>query len=292
MKKTIIIIIVSIVLCLIVGALAYLTYNLQEQKAQNEAMKELAELEKKEMENEYQTFTKQYSELKTSINNDSLIRQLTAEQEKSARLLEELKQVKSTDAKEITRLKKELSTMRAVLRSYVMEIDSLNRLNQNLTRENTIIKDQYQQATKQIEGLSSEKKSLSEKVAIAAQLDVTNIRLSAKNERDKDTRDISKCRIMQVSFTINKNVTASNGTKTVYIRISSPTGAVLGDAGTFSYENKMLQYTMKKVVEYGGQQLNVSAYWNVNQTLMEGNYVVSIFIDNQMVGSTNCVFKR
>jgi septal ring factor EnvC (AmiA/AmiB activator) len=89
------------------------------------------------MENEYQQFANQYSEMKTQITNDSIVAQLTAEQEKTERLLKELQDTKSSDAREIARLKKELATVRAVLRSYVIEIDSLNRLNQNLTAENT-----------------------------------------------------------------------------------------------------------------------------------------------------------
>lgn len=78
--------------------------------------------------------------MKTQINNDSIVAQLTQEQERTQRLLKELKETKSSDAKEIARLKKELATVRAVLRSYVFQIDSLNRLNQNLTAENTRIK--------------------------------------------------------------------------------------------------------------------------------------------------------
>lgn len=69
-------------------------------------MQELAELDKKEMENEYQMFADQYSELKTQINNDSIIEQLTQEQLKTEKLLEELKNVKASDAREIARLKK------------------------------------------------------------------------------------------------------------------------------------------------------------------------------------------
>lgn len=122
----------------------------------------LAEMDKKEMENEYQQFANQYSEMKTQISNDSIVAQLTAEQQKTEQLLTELKNVKSTDAREIARLKKELATVRAVLRSYVLEIDSLNRLNQNLTAENTRVKGQYEEATRQIEGLNSERASLSE----------------------------------------------------------------------------------------------------------------------------------
>ena len=280
-----------ILLCLLLaGGLVWLYLNLDKQKQENKEMQELAALDKQEMENEYQQFALQYSEMKTQINNDSIVAQLSAEQEKTQRLLAELKQVQANDAREITRLKKELATVRAVLRSYVIEIDSLNRLNQNLQEENTRVKAQFQEATQQIEGLSSEKQSLSEKVAIAAQLDAIGITMQAKDKRNKNTDRMSKCKTVQVNFSLAKNVTAQNGMRTVYVRITSPTGSLLGNAGSFNYENRTLQCSMKKAVEYGGQETPVTLYWNVDQSMVGGNYQVSIFADGHMIGSRSFSF--
>ena len=290
MNKKILIPIILIGLLLVAG-IAYLSITLSNQKKENKAMQELAELDKKEMENEYQQFANQYSEMKSQISNDSIVAQLTAEQERTQRLLDELRNVKSTDAAEIARLKRELTTVRKVLRSYVIEIDSLNRLNQNLTAENTQIKGQYAEATRQIEGLNNEKASLSEKVAIAAQLDATGISLQGKNKHGKTTNKISKCTALQLNFTISKNVTAGNGTKTIYVRITSPTGSLLSGGGTFQYENKSLASSMQKTIEYGGQETPVTLFWNVNQALMEGTYNVSIFADGNMIGTRSFTFK-
>ena len=290
MNKKILIPIILIGLLLVAG-IAYLSITLSNQKKENKAMQELAELDKKEMENEYQQFANQYSEMKSQISNDSIVAQLTAEQERTQRLLDELRNVKSTDAAEIARLKRELATVRKVLRSYVIEIDSLNRLNQNLTAENTQIKGQYAEATRQIEGLNNEKASLSEKVAIAAQLDATGISLQGKNKHGKTTNKISKCTALQLNFTISKNVTAWNGTKTVYVRITSPTGSLLSGGGTFQYENKSLASSMQKTIEYGGQETPVTLFWNVNQALMEGTYNVSIFADGNMIGTRSFTLK-
>lgn len=290
MNKKILIPIILIGLLLVAG-IAYLSITLSNQKKENKAMQELAELDKKEMENEYQQFANQYSEMKSQISNDSIVAQLTAEQERTQRLLDELRNVKSTDAAEIARLKRELATVRKVLRSYVIEIDSLNRLNQNLTAENTQIKGQYAEATRQIEGLNNEKASLSEKVAIATQLDATGISLQGKNKHGKTTNKISKCTALQLNFTISKNVTAGNGTKTVYVRITSPTGSLLSGGGTFQYENKSLASSMQKTIEYGGQETPVTLFWNVNQALMEGTYNVSIFADGNMIGTRSFTFK-
>ncbi len=284
MNKKIILPLILVIL-LLAGGIAWLYVSLDKQKQANEEMVQLAEMDKKEMENEYQQFANQYSEMKTQINNDSIVAQLTQEQERTQRLLKELRDTKSTDAREIARLKKELATVRAVLRSYVIEIDSLNRLNQNLTAENTRIKGQYEEANRQIEGLNTEKQSLSEKVAIAAQLDAVGISLTAMDKHNKATRKTKKAKALQVSFSLAKNVTAQSGNKTVYVRLTSPTGSLMGGAGIFTYENRSLECSMKRTVEYGGKETPVSLYYTIDQALQGGTYSVSIFADGNMIGS-------
>lgn len=284
---------VIIIGLLLIGGVAYLSMSLQKEKQANKEMQELAEMDKKEMENEYQQFADQYSEMKTKINNDSLVAQLTQEQLKTQELLKELKSVKSSDAREIARLKKELATCRAVIRSYILEIDSLNRLNQNLTAENTRVKGQYEEATRQIEGLNSDKASLSEKVAIAAQLDATGISMTAKKKgnANKSVKKIKDAKLIAVNFNISKNVTAQNGQRTLYVRVTTPAGGVMGASGSFNYENRSLQYSMRKTIEYTGNETPVTMYWNVNEVLNPGTYNVSVFADGKLIGSRNFTFK-
>lgn len=291
MNKKVLIPLVVVIVLLLAGV-AYLAIGLNDQRQANKDMQELADLDKKEMENEYEQFARQYSEMKTQINNDSIVAQLTQEQLKTQRLLEELRQVKSTDAREITRLKKELATVRAVLRSYVLEIDSLNRLNQNLMAENTRVKGQYDEATRQIAGLNSEKASLSEKVAVAAQLDATGINMVAKKKNGKPVRRIKDCKSIEVSFRITRNVTAANGVRTVYVRITTPTGAVLGGGGTFAYENRNLECSMKKSIEYTGEETPVTVYREVGEFLSKGTYNVSVFVDGNMIGSRSFTYNK
>ncbi len=284
MNKKVLIALILVIL-LLAGGAAWLYFRLAKQQKANAEMAELAELDKQEMENEYQQFAMQYSEMKTQINNDSIVAQLTREQERTQQLLKELQQTKSTDAREIARLKKELATVRAVLRSYVLEIDSLNRLNQNLTEENTRIRGQYEEAQTQISGLNTEKETLSEKVAIAAQLDATALTLTGLDKRGKVTKKTKKMKQLQASFTLAKNVTATSGMKTVYIRVNSPTGELLGSAGSFSYENKTLQASAQKIVEYTGQETPMTLYVPVTVALQAGTYRLSVFADGHMIGN-------
>ena len=290
MNKKILIPLIVVILAL-VGAAAWLFLNLQEQKQVVQDMEELAELDKQEMENEYERFTMQYSEMKTQINNDSIIAQLTAEQMKTQKLLEELKQVKASDAREIARLKKELATVREVLRDYVYQIDSLNRLNQNLMAENSRVNAELTERNAQVAGLSSEKASLSEKVAIAAQLDATGISLQMLDKRGKVAKKLKDLKQFRVSFNIARNVTASNGNRTVYVRIQNPGGNTLSGGGTFAYENRNIECSAKKVIEYTGEETPVTVYWNMTQMLEAGDYRVSIFVDGNMIGTKTFSFK-
>ena len=279
------------VLLLLAGVAVWLFMGLQQQKQVNKDMQELAELDKQEMENEYERFTLQYSEMMTQINNDSIIAQLTQEQMRTQQLLEELKQVKASDAREIARLKKELATVREVLRQYIIQVDSLNRLNESLRHENDRVRGQLEQSNRANESLQSEKQSLSEKVAIAAQLDATNIQMQPLNKRNKAAKKMKDCKTLQVSFNIAKNVTAQNGSRTIYMRIQSPSGSILS-AGTFAYENKQLEYSMKKVIEYTGEETPVTVYWQVAEFLSAGSYRVSIFSDGNMIGSRTFNFEK
>ena len=280
------------VIVLLLAGIAYLGYSLREEKQANEDMQELVALEKTEMENEYRQFARQYSEMKTTITDDSIVAQLTREQERTQQLLEELKRTKANDAAEITRLKKELASVRAVLRSYVLQIDSLNQLNAALTEENSRVRGELEVSHQQNQQLTSSNMSLSEKVAIAAQLNATNISMTLLDKKGKDNKSLKKAKALRVSFSITRNVTAGNGNRDIYVRITTPTGEVLSGGGSFAYENRQLAATMKKTVEYTGQETPVSMVKTDVGILIAGTYHVSIFADGNMIGSRNITFEK
>jgi predicted RNase H-like nuclease (RuvC/YqgF family) len=283
-KKILIPIIAGAVL--LIGALAFLGIRLSQANKANEEMVQLFELEKEEMENEYSTFATQYDEMQILISNDSLVAQLEREKLRTQQLLEELRATKASNAAEITRLKKELKTVRAVMRSYVVQIDSLNQANEKLTKENKRVRTQYAEATKKVETLQEEAKNLSDKVTLAAQLDATNIRIEPRNKRGKATNSIKSVIKFAIDFTIVKNITAPTGERTIYVRIAKPDGSVLTkDASrTFKYENTQLEYSIKKLIEYTGEEQSVTVYWDVEEFLNPGAYTVYIFSDGVMIG--------
>lgn len=279
--------IVAIITTILIIAIAGITYLFLRSEKEKKELVQNFELDKKDLENEYTGFAKQYDELKFITSNDSLSNLLSEEQIKVQRLLEQLRSVKATNASEIRRLKKELALLRKVMIGYVNQIDSLNRLNKELTTENQEVKQKYQSATQQISNLSEEKKNLHNKVTLAAQLDATNITFLAKNKKGKQAKKVKDIVKFQIGFTIVKNITAEAGNKTIYIRITKPDNDVLtrNSGNTFPYENKSLSYSIKKYVEYTGEEQSVTVFWDVEEFLYAGSYGVDIFADGNLIGS-------
>lgn len=280
-------IILGVIVVLFAAGAAILGYMLVDQQKQNEELQELAELDKQEMQSQYKDFDAQYEMLQSQLSNDSLIAQIENERRHTQQLLEELENTKATDAAEIKRLKAEIASLRKVLRSYIMQVDSLNRLNQALNEENTQIKAQVTQANSQISNLSNERNKLRDKVDIASQLDATGFWVTPKNKRSKDTNKVKDVKKLAFGFTIVKNVTATNGERVIYVRILKPDNSVMGQKGTFTYEDTPQEYTEKKYIEYTGEEIKVTMYSDVNEFLEAGTYKMFIFCDKQMIGSTS-----
>ena len=278
---------------LLLVAAVVLGVLLAQSKQQNNQMQELFAIEKEELESEYQSFATQYDELKIRITNDSLQIKLEQEELRTQQLLEELKQTKAEDAAEITRLKKELKTVRAVLRSYVMQIDSLNAINEDLKKENKRVNEKYRQASKQISELSSAKEELTEIVNLASQLDAMGIKMSPLRKSGKVTSKLKKAKQLEVSFTLTKNITAETGNKTIYARIMQPSQEVLTKSmsNTFTYENREIGYSMKKYIEYTGEEQAVTMYWDIEEFLQPGTYRLFLFADGVMIGSNSFEFE-
>ena len=282
-KKSLLIAAVAVLVIAIIG-ITYLLFT--EKKANRELVQEF-QLDKEDLENEYSQFVQKYDELKFTVTNDSLALLLEQEQLKTQRLLEELRTVKSSNATEIRRLKKELATLRKILVGYVNQIDSLDRINKRQQQVIADVTQKYNTASQQISTLSKEKENLDKKVTLAAQLDVTNIRIEPRNKRGKVAKKVKDIVKLAISFTVVKNITAENGERTIYIRITKPDNDALtkSASNTFSYENRTLTYSIKKYIEYNGEEQNVNVFWDVEEFLYAGNYRVDIFEGGNLIGS-------
>ena len=293
-KKKIIIISLGVIVAALAISLGLVWNNLKESEKQHEEIQELIALEQEEMLNDLQTAQMEYDELKKKIlSNDSLLVRLEQEQLRTQQLYEELQSTKATNAAEIKRLKKELKTLRGVLENYMVQIDSLFRENTELKNENTKLIASKKKAEQERNDLAKEKKVLSEKVDLASQLDATNVTVKMLRSNGKETTAIKRAKQICVSCTISKNITASTGDKRAYVRIMQPGGEPLtkGYSNTFKYENRDISYSMYRDFEFGGEEVPLIFYWDIEETLQEGRYIAYIFVDGNMIGEGYAIFE-
>lgn len=282
-NKMSMLILAVIILILVIAGAAYYIFHQQQQM---EEMTQSFDLEKEMMADDLNELSLQYEGYKFSVSNDSLVALLTTEQAKVQRLMEELRTVKSTNAKEIARLKKELATLRKIMRNYVIQIDSLNRANEQLKVEKNEAVKKYRQASTTAASLKREKEKLTERVTLASKLNATSISVTPVNSRGKLAKRIKKMEQFVINFKIAKNVTAPVGEKVVYVRIMKPDDDILvksrGDV--FTFEGKDINYSIKKMIEYEGEEVPVTMYWNIEEFLSPGTYRVDIFADGNLIG--------
>ena len=272
------------VLLAALGVLAYLYWN------QHTELNELVEqmtIEKEELQEEYEDLAIQFDGYQNmDIRNDSLQDLLSREQQRVQDLLEELRQTKASNARRIAELKKELATVRAVMKDYVRQIDSLNATNKRLTAENIQVRQENQQVKEQNSQLSTLNSQLSETVTRAAMLEMTSCSVTTLNKRDKKTRIKGQIRKLQFDFVIAKNITCAPGMKNLYARITEPDGDLLGEDNNllFPFENQEINYTLVQQIEYSGENYNGTCYWPIDD-IEAGFYTIDFFCDGNLIGS-------
>jgi hypothetical protein len=277
--------VVVILILVIAGAAYYIHY----QKEQMTNLVETFDLEKESLADEFNELSIQYEGYRFSVNNDSLVALLGTEQAKVQRLLEELKTIKATNARRINELKKELETLRKIMRNYVIQIDSLNQANEMLTKEKNQAVQRYRQVSSAAAELSKELEKQTERVTLASRLDATAITVTPLNARGREAKRIKQMEQFAVSFRIVRNITAPVGEKIIYVRLKKPDDDILvkSRANVFMFEGKEINYSMKRLVEYDGDELPVTLYWDIEEFLSPGVYRVDIFADGNLIGQKN-----
>ena len=281
---------IIVVMALALAITAYFVFSKDKQITE---MQGQYTIDKQDLEDEYESISMQYEGFKFSVQNDSLLYKLENEQAKVQRLMEELRITKATDQTEIRRLKEELGTLRKILKSYIQQIDSLHRLNEELKADNVQITKQFKETSRSLNVVSQEKKQLTEKVSLAAKLVATNVSIKAVNSRGKTQKRLSKSEQFIISFTISRNITSEPGERIIYARILQPDGSVLtkNPGSLFPYENKQITFSSKRVVEYGGEETGVALYYDIEEFLMPGTYKVDIFADGSHIGSSTLLME-
>jgi hypothetical protein len=286
-KPSVALIVLVSILALAVIILGYKYYKETQRLSQTSEEKAILQDVKSDLEKQLRDMIVEYDSLKT--NNDSVNNLLAAEQDKITKLL----RMQASDAEKIRKYRNELETLRKVMRSYIVQIDSLNTRNRLLTEENIQVKQMLTTAESQNIELTKEKEILNTQVNLAKVLSAKNIDIESQNKGGKSNSKVHKVAKIKVCFTIRENSVAPAGTKEVYLRIIRPDEVVLpsGTGETFEFNGEQMIFSAKRQVEYENKDIDMCIFWDKNADLIAGTYTVVLFSEGYEVGSSTFALK-
>lgn len=222
-----------------------------------------------------------YDTLRT--NNDTLNAKLEEEKEKIERLLA----INASNVQTIRTYKKEITTMREIMKSYIVQIDSLNTRNQILMAENTEIKQQMRQVEQNNESLSQEKSELSSKVEVASIIRAREVRPIPLNTKRKETDRLERFEKLEVAFILNENPIVEPGKRTVYMRVMRPDGLVITSSpdNVFEVDGDKMIFTESRTVDYLNRDVEMSIFVDNNGDFIKGTYGIDLYLDGHHIGS-------
>lgn len=270
-----------VVLAFVLIALGWLYYSEHKEAVETQ---QLLIAEKDSIALNLQGIMQEYDILET--DNETLNAKLEEEQERAGKLLAEIKQVKSVSYAKIKEYQKELGTLRSIMRDMVIEIDSLNTLNQQLIAENIKVKQEFTMSQKTVESLERKTEEMSSTITKGSVVRARNVNPITINKRGREILRARNVEKIKTCFTLSENNIAEPGLREVYIRLLGPDGFILAKSNTdlFDFEGDKIVFSASREIDYQNRDVEMCIFYDNNGKLEPGKYEVSLFMDGYMIG--------
>lgn len=247
--------------------------------------------EKKDLTEQIQMLQNDYEGL--SSDYDSINAQLDSSREEIAQLVERVKKTEATNRAKIRQYQKELGTLRTIMKSYIVQIDSLNTLNHKLTAEAASARKEAAASKRLNAELSQQVEDLTGRVTAGAVLKARGVRLEAYNNNDKLTDRSGKVSRLLVTLSLLENELTPKGPVRVYVRVTGPDGNLLTDGRntSFTIDEETLQATASREVDYQGAEVEMGIYVNNIPSFRKGVYSVTAYTNQGQIGSAELLLR-
>lgn len=207
-------------------------------------------------------------------------------------MLEQLQKEKTYNYNQLAKYKREVETLRGVMKGYLKQIDSLNTINSSLQAQNVAYKKEISTAQLRADVAEEKADELNTKVRIGAVIRASGIRMVALSDKSKEVRRIKMAKRLRVDFELTANELAEPGEKSIYICITPPDGYVLSsnEVIAFNFEGTEMMASAMRKVDYENQSVPVSIFYD-GAAFEKGTYKVDIYIDGRHSGSQEVYFE-
>ena len=228
-----------------------------------------------------------------SSDYDTINAQLDSSREEIAQLVERVKKTEATNRSKIRQYEKELGTLRSIMRSYIVQIDSLNTLNHQLTVQAAAARKEAAEHKKRSEELQQEVEQLNSRVAAGSIIKARGLKVEAFNAYDKKIDRSNRVVRLLVTLTLIENELAEHGPIRVYVCVTDPAGKLLDDGtgASFTFGGETMAATASREVDYEGQEIDLGIYVNNIPSFSKGIYTVRAFTESAAMGTTELLLR-
>lgn len=252
----------------------------------------------KELEQDKSDLEQRITVLKSDFDNlqsdyDFINSQLDSSREEVNILVERIKKTEATNRKKMRQYEKELGTLRSIMKSYVVQIDSLNTANKKLAEELSTSRKELAKATGENKALNEKVENLSSKVATGSIVKARGLSVKAYNSSNKVTDRSSRVKRLAVSLSLVENELAKKGPMKVYVRAKDPDGNLLldGDGATFKIGKDVVAASASREVDYQGAEVDMIIYVNNIEDYVKGIYTIDVYTDKSQLGSVELLLR-
>jgi len=228
-----------------------------------------------------------------SSDYDTINSQLDSSREEIAQLVERLQKTEATNRAKMRQYEKELGTLRSIMKNYIVQIDSLNTLNDQLTADAAAARREAAASQRANKQLSAQVESLSGQVAAGSVIKARAIKLEAYNSSDKVTDRSSRVVRLLTTLSLLENELAPHGPVRVYIRVFDPSNNQLLNSNqvSFSFGGETLTASASREVDYEGNEVELSIYLNDIPVYEKGVYTVTAYTLQSELGSAEVLLR-
>lgn len=248
-------------------------------------------VEKQDLTEQIQALQQDYENL--SSDYDAINSQLDSSREEINQLVERIKKTEVTNRAKMRQYEKELGTLRSIMRGYIVQIDSLNNLNHELTLQAAAAKKEAAESKRQNVKLAAQVDNLSNRVAAGSVIKARGVRVDAYNASDKVTDRSSRAVRLLVNLSLVENELAPRGPVRVFVIVTDPSGNVLddGNGSTFMFDGVTVNATASREVDYEGNEVDMSIYVNNIPSFSKGVYTVEAYTSQSKLGSAELLLR-
>ena len=265
----------------------------------NEMMSGYVDNMSNDLKTDFKNMLKTYDDL--MVKDKSKADSLNVQKQKILTLMEDLDASKRNgrlNARKIAQMNREIETLRSIMKSYVVQIDSLNTLNVKLTSDLDQTNTKLTTTTQERDMYKQDAEQKTEQVKKGAKLQAyafssVGLKMKLNNTTEESNRAKSVVQIKS-SFTISENPITTPGQKVVYLQVINPEGRTLQNRSTnvVQIDGLPVSYSDKKEIDYQNQRVDLSIYYDFRgEEAVKGNYKVKIFCDGNLIGTDSFTLK-